>query len=176
MTDRRHARTATTDMRRTLVRLTATTDPTGLPVVYSSVRGRGITDTMAGLALGQATMAAQAGATVAVPTDAQASVTVAVPTDAQASVTVAVPTDAQASVTVAVPTDTQPSVDAVLQAVQWAASTAASAVDFTVQPEVASTVAVDTAADAANRSRSLSQRRQATKISKEKSPRLRPWA
>ena len=69
---------------------------------------------------------------------------------AEALATVAVTTDAQAWVTVAAPTDARPSVDAVLHAVQWAASTAASAVDFAAQHEVASTVAAGgTAADAA---------------------------
>ena len=82
--NRRYASTATTDMRRTLVRLTATTDPAGFRVVlfigagpwYHGYYGR------PGL---EATMAAEAGVTDAATTDAQAWVTVAATTDARAS-------------------------------------------------------------------------------------------
>jgi hypothetical protein len=148
MPDRRYASTATTDMRRTLVRLTATTGPAGFQVVCLSVRGRGFTDTMDGPAF-QATMAAEASPTVAATMAAEASATVAATTDARLSV------------------------DAVWHAVQWAASTVASGADFAVQREVASTAE---AADAAKGSRRLTQRSVHQDQSQEKSPRLRLWA
>jgi hypothetical protein len=53
---------------------------------------------------------------------------------------------AEAGVTVAAP---QPTVDAVLRAVQWAATVAAPVADFTAE-QVVSTVVVGMAADAAN--------------------------
>jgi hypothetical protein len=71
---------------------------------------------------------------------------------AEASATLAATTDARALATVAAPTDARLSLDAVLHAVQWAASAVASGADFAVQHEVvvASTVeAAGTAADTA---------------------------
>ena len=120
--DRQYAPTATTDIHRTPVRLTATTGLTGLSVECSWAPGRGMGDITAGSPGVGAITAAEA--IVLDPTVAEARATVAA-------------------------TTARPMVDAVMQAVEVVATMAAPAVDFTVQ-HVASAVVVGMAADAAN--------------------------
>ena len=120
--DRQYAPTATTDIHHTPVRLTATTGLTGLSVECSWAPGRGMGDITAG--------APGVGAITA------------------AEAMVLEITLAEARATGAAPT-TGPMVEAVMQAVQVAATVAAPAVDLTAQ-HVVSAVVVGMAADAAN--------------------------
>jgi len=127
--DRQYAPTATTDIHHTPVRLTATTGLTGLSVECSWAPGRGMGDITAG--------AAGVGA-----------ITGAVWAITAAEAMVLEITLAEARATGAAPT-TGPMVDAVMEAVQVAATVAAPAVDLTAQ-HVVSAVVVGMAADAAN--------------------------
>jgi len=125
--DRPYAPTATTDIHHTPARHTATTGLTGLSVECSWAPGRGMGDiTAAAAGVGAITGAVRA------ITAAEAMVL---------DITVA-----EARATVAAP---QSTVDAVLPAVQVAATVAAPAVDLTVQ-HVVSAVVAGMAADAAN--------------------------
>ena len=130
--DRQYAPTATTDIHHTPARHTATTGLTGLSVECSWAPGRGMGDITA------------AAPGVGAITGAEAMVRALTAAEAM----VLEITLAEARATGAAPT-TGPMVDAVMQAVQVAATVAAPAVDFTAQ-HVVSAVVVGMAADAAN--------------------------
>ncbi len=127
-------------MHLTPVRLTATTGLTGLSAEGSSAPGRGMGDITAGAAGVGAITAAEA--MVGALTGAEAMVRALTAAEAM----VRALTLAEARATVAAP---QPTVDAVMQAVQVAATVAAPAVDLTAQ-HVVSAVMVGMAAGAAN--------------------------
>ena len=131
--DRQYAPTAITDIHLTRVHHTATTGLTGLLVECSWAPGRGMGDITAGAA----GVGAITGAVWAI-------------TAVEAMVLDITGAEGRAT---AAATPTRPMVDAVMQAVQVAATVAAPAVDFTVQ-HVVSAVAVGMAADAANRTAS----------------------
>ena len=130
--DRQFAPTATTDIHHMPVRLTATTGLTGLSVECSWAPGRGMGDITA------------AAPGVGAITGAEAMVRALTAAEAMVQEI----TLAEARATGAAPT-TGPMVEAVMEAVQVAATVAAPAVDFTAQ-HVVSAVVVGMAADAAN--------------------------
>jgi hypothetical protein len=140
--DRQYAPTATTDIHHTPARHTATTGLTGLSVECSWAPGRGMGDiTAAAPGVGAIT-----GAEAMVLEITLAEAMVRALTAAEAMVQEI--TLAEARATGAAPT-TGPMVEAVMEAVQVAATVAAPAVDFTAQ-HVVSAVVVGMAADAAN--------------------------